>query len=155
MQAAISPARFNAMKFILIPFFIVHYGIFCFGHLMAINSFFGDPDAQPGAESVMAHFQQRDYWIAVAAIFISHLYSYFVNFIGRGEYQQTSAAQLMHRPYGRIIIMHLTILLGAGLIVYLDSPIAMLLVLIIAKSLIDLRLHRRERDLLEPGLVTA
>ena len=56
----------------------------------------------------------------------------------------------MHRPYGRIVAMHIAIVLGAGLVMWLDSPLPMLLVLICAKIVLDLQLHARERGKLNP-----
>lgn len=141
----IPAAAFTAIKFFIIPFFIVHYGAFCFGHLMAVLSFFGDDDMPTGAASALQYFWAKEYWVAVLAIAASHLYSYFVNFIGKGEYRNTNLFLLMQRPYGRIVVMHIAIIFGAGLIMWSGTPLPMLLVLIAAKIVLDLKLHYRER----------
>ena len=52
----------------------------------------------------------------------------------------------MKRPYGRIIVLHVTIIFGAALIQWLGSPVSMLVVLVATKILLDLRLHLAERD---------
>ncbi|MGI9234725.1 MAG: DUF6498-containing protein, partial [Woeseiaceae bacterium] len=85
-------------------------------------------------------------WIAVASIAASHLISFFTNFIGTGEYLRTTANKLMFRPYGRIFVLHVAIILGAALIEWLGSPASMLVVLVAAKIALDLRYHLAERD---------
>lgn len=131
-------------KLFLIPFFCVHYGMFCWGHLMAVVGFFGD--SAPGtAEAGLAELWRPGLWVAVAAIAASHLYSFATNYLGRGEYTRANLMLLMQRPYGRIVVMHVTILLGAGLLIVLGSPLPMLLVLIGGKIALDLKLHLGER----------
>ena len=143
----------HAIKAILIPFFIVHYGGFCAGHLLAVMSFFGDRTAHDGSDGALQYFWQREYWLAVAAIAASHMYSYFSNFIGKDEYKHTNVVVLMTRPYGRIIAMHMTIIIGAGLVMWQGSTLPLLFVLIIAKTFLDLRLHEKERvKLAAPGI---
>jgi len=135
----------NAFKFILIPFFIVHYGGFSYGHLSIVVGLFGDGGIGLRAGSALAGLWQGSFWISVAAIFASHLFSFFTNYIGAGEYKRTSLFLLMQRPYGRIIVMHVSIIFGAGLVMWLGSPLPMLLVLIVAKTFLDIRLHEKER----------
>ena len=43
------------------------------------------------------------------------------------------------------IAMHIAIVLGAGLVTWLGSPLPMLLVLVLIKSFLDIRLHEKER----------
>jgi len=51
--------------------------------------------------------------------------------------------------------MHISIVLGAGLGLWLDSPLPMLIVLIAAKIFMDVRLHLRERSKLGGKFVEA
>lgn len=139
-------------KFFLVPFFILHYGGFCYGHLIAVVGLFSDAGLTMRNASALPVFSDTTFWIAAGAIFVSHLFSFFSNYIGGDEYRRTSLFLLMHRPYGRIVAMHIAIVLGAGLVMWLGSPLPMLLVLVIAKTTLDLRLHRRERDKLGPAL---
>jgi hypothetical protein len=135
----------NAFRFFLVPFFVLHYGGFCFGHLMAVVGFFGDGSVGLSAGSSLAKLWQSSFWIGVAAIFGSHLFSFFTNYIGGGEYKRASLFLLMHRPYGRIIVMHVAIVFGAGLVMWLGSPLPMLMILIVTKTVLDIRLHEKER----------
>ncbi len=148
------------MKWFLTPFFVVHYGIFCFGHLAAVTAIFG---SSSGTADAWQYFVgnpsgeawQSPIWIAIAGIALSHLYSFLANFIAAGEYRRTSPRELMQRPYGRIVVLHVTIIIGAALIQWLGSPVGMLAVLIGAKILLDLKLHAAERDRFEPELISS
>ena len=135
----------SILKYIMIPFFVVHYGMFCYGHLTAVVSIFGDGGISLRASTALFEYWQPTFWIAVAAVFGSHLYSFMTNFIGEGEYKRANLMLLMHRPYGRIVAMHVAIVLGAGLVMWLGSPLPMLLILILIKTSLDMRLHERER----------
>ena len=91
-------------------------------------------------------------WIAAACIAASHLFSYFSNFIAAREYQRATVSALMTRPYGRIVVLHVSIILGAALIEWLGSPVAMLVVLVAAKIGLDLRFHLSERKQFEAAM---
>jgi len=134
----------------LIPFFIMHYGLFCFGHLSAITSIFSDATGTATAWQYffavpLAVAWKSPLWLGIAAITASHFFSFFANFIAGGEYRRTTVTELMRRPYGRIIVLHVAIIFGAALIQWLGSPVMMLVVLIAAKIALDLRLHLAER----------
>lgn len=133
-----------------IVFFSVHYGMFCFGHYSAIVGLLGRGieggiGSSPFFAVPFAQVWQSPLWIGVVAIAISHLLSFQTNFIGNGEYLRTTPMQLMRRPYGRIIVLHIAIIAGALLVNLLGDPIWALVVLILLKTAIDLRLHGTER----------
>ena len=52
---------------------------------------------------------------------------------------------LMSRPYGRIIIMHLAIIVGSFLAIAFRSALPVLMILIVGKILIDIQMHNKER----------
>lgn len=137
----------NAFKFFLIPFFIVHYGMFCYGHGVFVLSMFGDEAAHSRAFSPFSFYDLLTpaLMLAVATLAFSHLFSFINNFLIGGEYRRTHAAMLMMRPYGRIVALHITILLGALLIEVFGSPLALLVVLVVMKTMADLVLHETER----------
>lgn len=142
----------KASRLFIIPFFIVHYGMFCFGHYTAVVSLFSDEVTTAGSRGIffgssVADVWQSPLWIGVVAIAISHLISFVFNFIGSGEYQRTSLSQLMRRPYGRIIALHITVIAGGFFVTVLGNPLWALLVLIVMKSAFDLRMHEKERQL--------
>jgi hypothetical protein len=136
------------IKVFLIPFFMFHYGMFCYGHGVFVFALFGNgtflgPGAVP--TNVIGVVTSPVMLLAAGSLLASHLYSFLHNFIGRGEYRRTTPFELMSRPYGRIVALHLAIILGAFLATFLGNPIGVLLVLVAAKTFFDLRLHRSER----------
>jgi hypothetical protein len=67
-----------------------------------------------------------------------------VNNVGEGEYLRASPTQLMQQPYGRVIVLHITILAGGFLVTILQSPLVGLVLLVGLKIGLDLRSHLRE-----------
>ena len=139
-------ASASTFKWIVVPFFIVHYGAFCYGHLSFLLGFFSGGPRPLGAASRMLDLWQTSFWLAAGVIFCSHLYSFFTNYIRSGEYLRANLMMLMFRPYGRIIVMHLVVVFGAFLLALLQIPIVMLLLLIALKIGVDMRLHEKERS---------
>jgi hypothetical protein len=133
----------------LIPFFIVHYGIFWFVHgvfvftlpLFASIGRFGD-----GATPDLGALPGSALLFGAIGLAISHVASFFLNYVGRREYLRVSPGQQMFSVYGRVVALHLTILGGGFLIVFLGTPVAALAILVVAKIVLDLRLHLRERE---------
>lgn len=141
----------HGIKLFLIPFFTVHYGMFCLVHGVFVGVLLGGKGggmAMSGGpfEGVGRMFQaifgSGGKWF-VLAIVASHLFSYLANFIGKGEFRRVSAPGLMMAPYGRIVVLHVAIILGAFVITALGSPVFMLLLLIAGKIFLDAKLHLR------------
>ena len=147
LRARMPKLSASGLKLFIIPFFVVHYGGFCAGHLFAVISFFGGAALHNGVAGSLQYFWQPEYWIAVVAITSSHLYSYFNNYIGGNEYQHSNLFMLMMRPYGRITTMHIAIVVGAGFVMWLGSPLPVLIIMIMVKTAIDIRLHEKERGI--------
>jgi hypothetical protein len=80
----------------------------------------------------------------VVGLAISHGVSFWTNYLGRGEYRRLSPAEVMAQPYGRLVILHLTIILGAFVSIFLGTPIGSLLVLVVLKTALDLYFHLRQ-----------
>ena len=83
-------------------------------------------------------------WPALLALFVSHGFSFFHNFIGRGEYRGRTVKDQMSEPYSRIIFMHLVIIFGGGLTLVLGEATPVLVLIIAVKILFDVRAHLRE-----------
>ena len=132
----------GSAKVFLASFFAVHYGLFCWGHQQFVIGLFGD------GRSVVDVISDPVIGVGLLAIAGSHLFSFFKNYIGGGENQRTTAAALMKRPYGRIIVLHVTIIVGGFLVMLADSPVLLLVALVVIKTLVDLWQHDRERGLL-------
>jgi hypothetical protein len=122
-------------RFFLIGFFIVHFGIFTFGHAAFVFSFF-DTD-NPSFQSLLP---------ALLPLFISHGVSMFMHFIKNKEYKRVSFDNLFFQPYKRVVIMHLTIIFGAWVAIAFHLPSLVLLVLIFLKIAVDIFFHRKEHS---------
>ena len=154
---------------LLAAFFLVHYGMFWFVHgifVFAMPTFFGARSEciggtpalpsglplDPGLPSLglcsspFGEVVWPNVTIAAVALFLSHGASFLLNYVGKREYLTTSPARQMAAPYGRVVVLHLTILFGAFAIAFIGAPVAALVILIALKTALDLRLHLRERQ---------
>lgn len=134
-------------KLFFIPFFCVHYGIFCIVHGIFVIGLFGGECRLAGHLSVgwvLKLIGQQHLWWAVAGLAASHALSFAVNYIGAGEFRTATLEKLTEQPYRRVVVLHLTILGGGALVAFLHSPVAGLLVLVILKTALDIKAHIRE-----------
>ena len=137
----------NILSIIMVPFFVVHYGAFMSGHLVFIFALFS-----PDERSFSGFFPPRDLlishimnvWLAFLGVSLSHGISFFYNFIGKKEFRRSTPEKQMMAPYGRIILMHVTIIFGGWLILALGAPILALVLLIGLKIVSDARAHHKE-----------
>jgi hypothetical protein len=130
--APLGQALFAAAKVPLILFFLVHYGIFMTVHLVFLLSFFSLP-----------RLPVVQWLLTTLLLFTSHGISYLVYFVGRGESRLISPSEQMARPYGRIVVMHLTIIFGGMVLQALHAPSLVLALLVSLKILFDLVAHFR------------
>jgi Family of unknown function (DUF6498) len=130
-----------------VPFFLGHFGAFMAAHFAFVYALFIHPDGQIPRDAA-AYDELRTIflplWPALAALVVSHGISFFLNFIGNREYVGNSMSALMAAPYRRIIVMHLTVILGGWVVLALGTPAPALIVLVVLKLIVDLRSHRRE-----------
>ncbi len=122
----------------LAAFFTVHYGGFSAGHGVFLKEMF-DVDLSLNALLVWGPFS-----LAGLSFFISHFVSMMVNHFGKREYKTRTANEQMFLPYGRVVIMHITILFGGFLALKFGAPIYALILLIAIKTFIDLVAHTKE-----------
>ncbi|HEY6223825.1 MAG TPA: DUF6498-containing protein [Gemmatimonadales bacterium] len=135
-----------AGKLFLIPFFCFHYGMFTLVHgIFVVALFGGNKFGGLSGATLLNAVRGAGLTVPVVALVASHGFSFFHNYLGDGEYQRVFLPQLMFRPYGRIVVLHLTVLLGGFLVVALGAPAAALLLLVGLKTAIDLGAHLKER----------
>jgi hypothetical protein len=82
--------------------------------------------------------------LIVVLLFLSHGMSFLFNYMGRKEYLNTTPMKQMFQPYGRLIILHVTIIFGAFLVIGLGQPVLLVALLVILKTAVDLFFHLRE-----------
>jgi hypothetical protein len=153
-----SPNQANLIfKLFLAPFFCVHYGIFTIVHGIFVIALFGSEPADSSGSISTLFGSILDYHViwGALALLISHGYSLFKNYIGAKEYQQAELFKIMLQPYGRVVILHVTIMAGGFLIALAGSPAAALVLLIVLKIAIDIWGHLRERKKYQEQTATA
>ena len=148
-------------------FFVIHYGIFWVVHgvfvltmplfagmraevlepaphtLILVDGVNVGPEIVPGADMTTG-FEIGSVLLAVVALAISHGLSFWFNYLGRGEYRRTSAAGQMFAPYGRLVVLHITIIVGGMAIAFTGAPAAALAILVVLKTLMDIGFHLAE-----------
>ena len=125
----------------VVVFFSVHYGMFCFVHGVFLFALF-NIDFGHSVASRPENPLHSGLIIGALALFASHGVSYFQNYILGGEYKEPG--DLMSAPYGRMLLLHVAIILGGGAFVILGLPEFTLAVLIVLKIVFDIHAHRRE-----------
>ena len=152
-------------KLFMIPFFTVHYGGFTAVHGVFVLAFFqqdsGGFNPFPAGDTwpFFLIFVQLLFNVigqalmivppnmlyAIAALFFSHGVSFVYNYFYKGERNRTSLQKLMSQPYGRIVVLHIAVLIGGFLTMAIGSPVGVLLILVLLKTIVDVKLHLRER----------
>lgn len=131
-------------------FFMVHYGGFMFGHFMVLFGMYSGHIEELGANATPADYYtlvvDNLNWVAIAALFISHGWSFVENFMGRNEYERLSPMQAMGLPYKRMMITHVALIFGGFFLIEQGQPLAGLVLLIIMKIALDVTFHKKEHQ---------
>jgi hypothetical protein len=145
----------------LLPFFCIHFGGFMAGHFFFLWALFADEAARqaPGFGAAMARIVLGSgLWVAFIAMLISHGVSFYINFLKPWRSGILSADpknhdlnKIMMTPYGRIVVMHLTILFGAALVQYFLTKTAAFVLLIALKIAADVAAHVRTNFSAKPS----
>jgi hypothetical protein len=154
------PHRLGAVGTAL--FFTVHYGVFWTVHGVFVRLFFGPEPGPVGggwsgpgwaggpfgglpmAAEPIGPALAGGFALALLSLVVSHGTSYVVNYLGRGEDRSLSPLALMQQPYGRVIVLHVTILGGGFLVMFLGQPLLSLVLLVALKTAVDVQAHLRE-----------
>ncbi|MBF8264444.1 MAG: hypothetical protein HW384_308 [Dehalococcoidia bacterium] len=139
-----SPGQWAA-KLFLVPFFSVHYGIFTLVHGLFIYTLFGGLIIKETEIPDLTLLRQitggYSFTLGFLSLFLSHGISFVINYIHKGKYKQANLNNLMWQPYGRVVILHLTIIFGGMLVSALGSPTGGLILLVVLKMAIDALSH--------------
>ena len=162
-------------KLFTVPFFIVHYGMFWVGHGFFLSSFFGvrsplfggaGPSVGGGASGFLSgpgsfffspvlNVWERLDVLAWPLVFMvaSHGVSFITNFLASGEYRKINARQVMARPYSRVVVLHVTIVLGGFMVMFLGQALGLLVLFVLVKIIADVLalLQEQRRVANEPG----
>ena len=140
----------------LIPFFAVHYGMFCLVHGVFVFTFFGgglahlqtlstldgpgDLGRLIGAVLALQPGLKTGLW----AIIVWQGVQFGVFFLAAGAYRKIDPASQMFAPYGRIVVLHITIMAAGALVLALGAPMLGVLMLALLKTGFDVRNEARD-----------
>jgi len=66
--------------------------------------------------------------------------------MAKKEYGKSDIKKIMAQPYSRIIVMHLTVLIGFFGFLVLGLPLIFLFIIILLKTYLDFRAHNKEHQ---------
>ncbi len=146
-------------KLFVLAFFTVHYGLFWTVHGVFVLELFAEGRA--ALRGVPTPIDLGS-WLpaaggfgwALVGLVLSHGVSFVANWLGRGEYRGADARTVMMQPYGRVVVLHLVILLGGFLALALGQPLAALVLLVALKTGTDLVAHLAEHRGAAPRAAT-
>jgi uncharacterized membrane protein YjjP (DUF1212 family) len=72
---------------------------------------------------------------------VARFNSFVFDFLGGGEYRAVSIGILMLRPYGRVMTLHVVLLVGGFLAVLAGSPWVAVAILVLVKTAIEVALR--------------
>jgi len=129
-------------RLFVIVFFIVHFGGFMFIHGLAILAL-----TSPGNIIGMDYLPGvlKPLCFGIIGFFVSHGLSFIQNYLLGKEYLKSNLENLMFQPYGRVVIMHLSILFGGFIFVLFNAPVFLLVMLVVIKTTLDIIAHVKER----------
>lgn len=129
--------------FKLSQFFALHYGMFTLLHGIFVLVFFGllSESAQIGGA--------RLWWLSAIVVAATHYHAFRRDFVQHGEAQRANIDRLMFEPYGRIVVLHLIVLLGGYFALSTDEPRHVLIVLVALKLSVELLTARGHRARIE------
>lgn len=141
-------------KLFLLPFFTIHYGMFCMIHGVFVFAMFGGDRGSfgtsffPTPSAVIAAVEQYRLQYALLALALSHLISLLRHvFFAREQDAPGVGPAVIHGGiYQRIVVLHIAILFGSFFVMAFGSPIFALILLIGLKTTFDYLAHRKQHE---------
>jgi len=123
------------------PFFVFHYGMFCFVHGVFVSVFANMSAGANGPdfptpwglieEALRSGASMPTFVLAIIAV---QIFLFVQDFILRGEFRETSVEKEMVKPYARVVVLHIAIFAGAFAMVALGQPMWGMLGLILLRA---------------------
>ena len=123
--------------FTLSSFFLMHYGLFTAVHgvfAFLVGGVIENPD--PGATFARFWAERGSFGLAVLALFLVYG-AELLAWMRSDAPRTTDPDRQMFAPYGRILVMHLTVLGGAAVMAATRAPAGYILLLAVLKTLIE------------------
>ena len=146
LMSGLSSGRTGTLaSLFLVPFFVVHYGMFCFVHGLFILALFGHGlegtvDFSPLglASAVMERIQtNRAMWWGVVVLLAFHSYLFARYWLAARRWEVSEPFTQMFAPYGRIVVVHLTIMIAGIPVMLLGQPVLAVAALALLKTALE------------------
>ncbi len=130
-------------------FFAVHYGVFCIGHALLIATLFGSGRifgnvvTDPAAQLVASVASDSIGAVALLAIALGAGVDALRWLRNADAADRADPRAVMSAPYGRIVVLHVVLLVGGFLLQLLQAPAVAALLLVGAKLASDMVRLRR------------
>lgn len=131
-------------------FFTIHYGIFWIVHGVFVVVLTGSTDAGASLPNPLPTIATEPVLVLAAlALLLGHAADLVFDYFGRGEYRTATASRQMVEPYPRMVVLHLTIVLGGIAVAGVGQPYVLVALLVVGKTVLDLSLFlwRRRQTL--------
>jgi hypothetical protein len=130
----------------MIPFFIVHFGIFYFVQLALILGSGSGIDSDFPVKGGLVPNPLQFFKLTlgtegryiVLGIILMQLFVFIYAFLIKGEVRSRSLQYQMMEPYGRILVQQFVVIIGGFFIIFLGDAMAFSILLVIFKTLLDL-----------------
>ena len=132
-------------------FFVVHYGIFWMVHGFFVLLLTGSLPtegclvAECTAPMELVIYGHPAIVIGALALLIGQTGGLVFDYIGKREYLTATPLGQMFRPYPRLIALHLTVVIGAAYVIGQGSPVLLVALLVVFKTIGELVLYAVDR----------
>lgn len=133
-----STERGLAARMFFAGFFSVHYGVFTFVHLFFLIAFIS------GERDVLRYLYDNAGLLVfnAAMLSLSYLWEFISSWWPRRD---VKPEMLMSAPYGRIVVLQLTIIFGAFAAEFFGGNMGFLVILVLVRTLVDVYFYLQAR----------
>lgn len=130
-----------------VPFFCVHYGLFCYGHGLFLRELTRPEGPGTSIATLLDWALGAGAFLPLfaGAILLLNAVYFAVDYIGQGEARTANPLIEMFRPYDRILVLHFALLLGALFAFGSDDPLLGVFLLLAIRIIYGLFLSMRRR----------
>ena len=127
----------------VIPFFIMHYGMFVAIQSIFVFGFFLEefPEIKEAFHLIDNYtfaLQLDGMSIIIASLVVTNLGYFYTNFLASEKYKEYSPAELFFKPYVRIFIQQFAVILAGFFFILFSEGIAAAILLLIFRLAVDL-----------------
>lgn len=148
-----------AMLVFTVPFFAAHYGGFWVGHGLFVGLMFGEGgflgSANPAQASgpfsaflapLLTNLSRLEVFMwPLVGMVVSHGAAFVTNFLQVSEERSAPLSVIMGRPYSRVFVLHISIILGGFVAMAVGPSIHVVLIFVAVKTIVDAQAHLHER----------